>query len=165
VIETGLSNINAICHPPGTILNAGWVEHTNGRFKFYKEGITPAIGRITEAVDREREAIMQSFGLRSVSFVELFHSVGSTSLKKGSVYSAMQASEPNKSIEAPTSLDSRYIHEDVGYGLVPMVELARVAKVRTPTMESLINLASIMIGVDYWQEGRSAKETWHRRND
>ena len=158
VLETGLDNINAICHPPGTIMNAGWIEHTRGNFKFYKDGITPGIGKITEAIDQERQAIMRSFAIKPISFVELFHSVGSTRLRKGSVYSAMKASEANKTIKAPASLDSRYILEDVGYGLVPMVELSKIAGVGAPTMESLVNLSSIMNGVNYWKEGRTAKK-------
>ena len=34
VLQTSLSNINAILHPPGMILNAGWIESTGGDFLF-----------------------------------------------------------------------------------------------------------------------------------
>ena len=37
VIETGLANINAIFHPPGMLMNAGWIEHTQGGFLFYQK--------------------------------------------------------------------------------------------------------------------------------
>src|SRR5215831_525531 len=47
VLETGLSNLNAIFHPEGMIMNAGWIQHTNGNFLFYREGFTDAVGRVT----------------------------------------------------------------------------------------------------------------------
>src|SRR5262249_57094684 len=56
VLETGLSNLNAIFHPEGMIMNAGWIQHTNGNFLFYREGFTDAVGRVTAAVDAERIA-------------------------------------------------------------------------------------------------------------
>ena len=43
VLETGLSNINAIMHPAGMLGNAGWIEKTGGDFLYYRQGITPAI--------------------------------------------------------------------------------------------------------------------------
>ena len=49
MIETALGNMNAVFHPPGMIMNAGWIESTNGNFLFYREGITEAIGRVTAA--------------------------------------------------------------------------------------------------------------------
>src|SRR5579864_2953598 len=43
VLETGLTNGNAVFHPPGMVMNTGWIEHTNGNFLFYREGITEGI--------------------------------------------------------------------------------------------------------------------------
>src|SRR5579875_392642 len=158
VLETSMSNINAICHPPGMIMNAGWVEHTKGSFLFYQEGFTPSVARVTEAVDRERVEIMQKMKLKPLRFVDLFYSIGSTTNNEGGVYEAMRSSEPNKTIMAPASLDSRYIHEDIGHGLVPMTEFGKIAGVATPIMNGLITLASKINSVDYWTQGRSSKK-------
>lgn len=46
VLESSLCNINAMFHPPGVVLNAGWIEHTGGDFRFYYDGVTPAIGKV-----------------------------------------------------------------------------------------------------------------------
>lgn len=35
-------NINAVIHPAGVLMNAGWIEMTSGNFLFYKESITPS---------------------------------------------------------------------------------------------------------------------------
>ena len=47
----------------------------------------------------------------------------------------------------------RYIHEDIGYGLVPMAALGRLAGVATPTMDALVQLASAALGIDYARDG------------
>ena len=44
VLETAFLNINAIEHPPMTLLNAGWIEYTEGNFYIYYEGTSPAVG-------------------------------------------------------------------------------------------------------------------------
>src|SRR5262252_7426954 len=62
---------------------------------------------------------------------------------------ACEESEPNRTIKAPASLDHRYLQEDVGYGLVPMSELGRLAGVATPTIDALIRLAELALGIDY----------------
>jgi len=71
----------------------------------------------------------------------------------GSIARACEESAPNRAIKAPPSLDHRYMHEDIGYGLVPMAELGRLAGVATPTMDALVRLASLALGIDYWRDG------------
>lgn len=155
VIETGLSNVNAVCHPPGMILNAGWIEYTKGGFFFYKDGFSKSVSRVTDSLDEERLEIMRNFEINPIRFVDLFYSIGSTADNSGGIYEAMLASEPNKTIMAPGSLDSRYVHEDIGNGLVPMIEFARVAGIETPIMSSLVTIACAFNQVDYWKSGRN----------
>jgi opine dehydrogenase len=152
VLETALHNLNAVEHPPQTILNAGWIEHTKGDYYFYREGTTPAVGRVIDAVDAERLTLAQALGVKTKSFVQLFFELGYTSetaAATGSSHAALQESQPNWSIKGPPSLDHRYIHEDVGTGLVPWAALGDLAGVDTPTMDNLIVLASLINGRDY----------------
>lgn len=154
VLETGLANINAIMHPAGMIGNAGRIE-AGEEFFFYRD-ITPAIARVIEGVDRERLAIVARLGLPALGFVELFHRAGLTSdaaLASRSVYQAMRESAPNRTIKAPRTLDHRYVHEDVGYGLVPMAAFAERLGIATPVIDGLIGVASAMNGIDYRREG------------
>ena len=156
VIETALSNMNAVFHPPGMIMNAGWIQHTNGGFLFYREGMTDAPGRVTAAVDRERIAIAQALGVPYVTFLDSFHRAGLTTKEardSGDVARACKESAPNATIKSPSSLDHRYVHEDVGYGLVPMAALGRLAGVATPTIDALVQLASLSVGIDYASDG------------
>jgi opine dehydrogenase len=156
VLATGLMNINAVIHPPGMIMNAGWVEHTEGGFFFYRESITPSVARVIEAVDAERLALSSALGLALPAFIDYFCAAGLTTeaaRQSRSVHRAMRESGPNRTIRAPASLEHRYVDEDVGHGLVPMTELARLAGVPTPAMDSLITLAGIARGRDYRRDG------------
>lgn len=152
VLETGFSNINAIMHPAGMLGNAGWIENTGGDFLYYRQGITPAVAAWIEAVDRERLEIVKRLGLEPLRFVDIFQRAGLTSegaRASGSVFRAIHESEPNFKIKAPAALDHRYIHEDVGYGLVPMAAIGALVGVETPVMDALITLASVANGLDY----------------
>ena len=158
VLETGLTNINAVLHPPGMILNAGWIEHSKGDFSFYTQGITESVGSTCEAVDKERLGLMKALGFKPISLVEWYNMTGYTSLRNVSISEALRASEHQEEIKAPSSMKHRYIVEDIPYGLVPMASIGNALDVSTPIMHSLINLSSIINQVDYWSEGLTVKK-------
>jgi opine dehydrogenase len=156
VIETALSNINAVFHPPGMLMNAGWIEHTGGGFLFYKEGITPAVGRVTKAIDTERLAVARALGVPATPFLKIFHSAGLTTeaaMDSGDISRACKESAPNATLKSPPSLDHRYVHEDIGYGLVPIAALGRLAGVATPAIDAHVALLSAAMGIDYAATG------------
>ena len=156
VLETALSNMNAVFHPPGMLMNAGWIESTGGGFLFYREGITEAVGRVVAAVDAERLAIARALGVPARSFLDSFFEAGLTTPEahaSGSIARACRESGPNATIRAPSSLDHRYVHEDVGYGLVPFAAFGRLAGVPTPTIDALVHLASEAAGIRYGETG------------
>ena len=156
VLETGLSNINAIMHPAGMIGNAARIQAGDGDFYFYRDGITPAIASVIDSVDGERLKIVERLGLSPRTFVELFYQAGLTTERaraSGSVYEAIHESAPNRTIKSPTTLDHRYLHEDVAYGLVPISEIGRLAGVETRAIDGLITLASELNRIDYRRDG------------
>jgi len=107
-------------------------------------------------VDAERIAVAKALGVPAVPFIEVFYQAGLTTeaaRDSGDISRACKESEPNKTIRSPSSLDHRYVHEDVGYGLVPMAALGRLVGVATPTIDALIQLAGLAVGVDYARDG------------
>ena len=149
VLETALTNLNAVFHPPGMLMNAGWIEHTGGNFLFYREGITEGVGLVTAAVDAERIAVARAFGLTVRPFLEVFHQVGLTTqaaFDSGSIARACRESQPNATIKSPPSLSHRYVDEDVGFGLMPIAAFGALAGVATPTLDALIHLSSLATG-------------------
>ena len=156
VLEAVFLYMNAIHHPPATICNAGRIESTGGDFNHYYDGITPSVGRVIDRVDEERRAIAAALGVKTEPFVDYFYHMGYTTEDarvSGLAYEAFHQSEPDRWIKAPPSLQHRYMDEDIPYGLVPLAALARLGGVATPTMDALIEIASVLRGIDYRSEG------------
>ena len=57
LLHTVFPYTNAIHHPPALLLNVGRVEATGGDYHHYYDGITPAVGRLIDALDSERLAV------------------------------------------------------------------------------------------------------------
>lgn len=126
------------------------------RLLVYREGSGPGTSRIIEKVDSERVALADALGVPTLSLVDALGRAGYTTAeaaRTGSVHQALQAGEPIGRVKAPPTLDHRYLHEDVGWGLVPWISLAAVAGVRTPTMEALTTLAGNCLDIDYYSKG------------
>ena len=156
VLETVFPYGNAIHHPPAVLCNAGRIEATGGDFRHYYDGITPSVGRLIDAVDRERLAVAEALDARTMPFVELFWRMGYTTDEAGASglsYEAFHQSEPDKWIMAPTTLRHRYLLEDVPYGHLIYSELGRVAGVPTPIIDHVIHLASVIMERDFRSEG------------
>lgn len=156
VLESSLSNINAMFHPPGMLLNAGWIEHTSGNFRFYYDGITPSVGKVIRKLDGERLSVSRAFGLELEDFCTVLYHAGSTTreaAESGDPYRACQESRANQFICAPACLDHRYMHEDIGSGLVPISELGRLAGIKTPMTDASIYMAETLMEKNYRKEG------------
>jgi opine dehydrogenase len=156
LLETVFPYTNAIHHPPAILCNAGRVEATGGDYYHYYDGISPAVGRLVDALDRERLAIARALGVRALPFVEQFHRIGYTTdaaRRTGLAYEAFHQSEPDRWIKAPGSLDHRFLNEDVPYGLVLLSELGKLANVATATIDHVICLACAATGKDYRAQG------------
>jgi opine dehydrogenase len=159
VLESSLSNLNAVMHPPGMLMNVGWIESTGGDFRFYREGVTPGVARVMDGIDRERLAVATAFGIDLPDFVETFRAAGLVAddvAALGSTYEAVHESEPNRDIRSPSTLTDRYVAEDVGMGLVALVALASSVGVATPVCDALIVLAGTVNGCDYSETGLTA---------
>jgi opine dehydrogenase len=156
VLETSFANLNAVEHPPQALLNIGWLEHTQGDYLFYYHGTTPSVGRVIDALDEEKLRVAEALGIHARSFLQRFYETGYTTahaLEVGTSYQALQESANNRWVKGPKSLDHRYIHEDVGCGLVAWQALGRWRGVTTPTMDALIQIASVANGRNYATEG------------
>jgi opine dehydrogenase len=156
VLEVDLMNINALMHPVQMVTNASWIEATGGDFAVYAEGSGPGTCRVIEAVDAERLALAARLGVRALPFAELMLDGGFTSAEaaaRGRAREVFAAAELMRAIKAPPALDHRYLHEDVGWGLVPWAELADAAGVDVPAISALVTLGGILGGADYRRDG------------
>ena len=150
VMQTSLQNANPVIHPAVTLANAARIEGTGGDFLFYEEGVSDATGRWIEAIDRERIAIGAKMGLTIIPDPEL-------GMRQGYMLADDYGEAYRKApgfigIGAQPQLDHRYLNEDVGYGLVFMSCLADQVGVETPTMDAVIQLATVLMQRDYAAE-------------
>jgi opine dehydrogenase len=154
VLETSLNNPNAMAHPVPALLNSGWIETTGGDFRFYTDGVSPSVGRAMDALDRDRLALLVALGLEAVPAIEWDRRL--YGLTGTNAYEVNRDSLVHRDIRAPDALRSRYLTEDVPYGLVPMASIARELGVETPLIDLFIDLASTLLGEDLRAGGRTA---------
>jgi opine dehydrogenase len=157
VLQTTLQNGNPVIHPAVTLLNAGLLERTGGRFLFDEEGVTESVGRLIEAIDRERLAIAAKLGLRILSEPALGVRQG---YMREENYSTGYSTAPGfQGIAAQARLDHRYLTEDVGYSLVFLSDLAARLGIPTPVMDAVIAIASVVLRRDFAGEGKRTMRT------
>jgi opine dehydrogenase len=153
VLHTGLNNMGAIFHPALTLLNAGWIESTHGDFQFYIDGVTPAVARVLEVLDRERVTVASALGIRARTAMEwlqmAYNTIGDD------LHEAVHNQPGYYGIRAPSTLNHRYIFEDVPMSLVPIASLGERYGVSVRGMDSIIRLACIVHKTDYWRRGRT----------
>jgi opine dehydrogenase len=153
VLHTGLNNMGAIFHPALTLLNSGWVEHTHGDYQFYIDGVTPSVARVLEVLDRERVTVASSVGIRARTALEWLQLAYDTTGED--LHEAIHNQPGYYGIKAPTTLNHRYIFEDVPMSLVPASGMRYGVSVSG--MESIIRLGSIIHKTDYWRRGRTVE--------
>jgi opine dehydrogenase len=153
VLQTGLNNMGAVFHPALTILNAGRIEATHGDFQFYVDGVTPSVAKVLEIIDRERVTIASSLGIRSRTAMEWLQTA--YNVQGDSLYDAIQSQTGYFGINAPSSLNHRYISEDLPMSLVPIAALGERYGVSVNGINSLIRLGCILHSTDYWRKGRT----------
>ncbi|MCG3177898.1 MAG: hypothetical protein BIFFINMI_00220 [Phycisphaerae bacterium] len=153
VLKTGLDNIGAVFHPAITVLNAGRIEDTHGEFDYYIQGVTPSVAAVLETVDQERVSVAEALGVHVSTARQwlylAYDAVGRTLLD------AIRANPGYVGIRAPGAVLHRYIDEDVPASLVPIASIGEMLGVPTPAIRSIIHLASVMYGVDFWKTGRT----------
>ncbi|MDI6808569.1 MAG: NAD/NADP octopine/nopaline dehydrogenase family protein [Candidatus Eisenbacteria bacterium] len=156
VLCTSMENIGAIFHPALTLVNAGWIEATQGNFDYYTQGITPSVAKLLEKIDQERTAVASSLGIGTVSAREWLYLSYDSSGRD--LFEAIQNTKSYRGIKAPQNIFHRYVFEDVPMSLVPLASIGAMFGVHTPTIHMIIELASIMHGRDYWSEGRTVEK-------
>lgn len=160
VIASDLSNVNMVLHPPGAVLAAAWVEATGGSFTFYVDAMTPGVARVMKQLDEERLAVASAFGHELPNLIEemkLLGTVEADVVDTSDYRAAIAGGEANKRIKGPNSLQHRYYREDFGHGLLPFLDLARIAEVKVPIACALFDLAGSLCGVDFRPGGRTAE--------
>lgn len=154
ILETGLENIGAILHPAIVLFNAAAIERGTS-FYFYRD-MTSNVAQQLMNIDNERIQVAKAYGLQVKPLLEWI-TYAYDNHKGDNIHERMQTNPAYHNIISPTDIYSRYITEDIPTGLIPITELAKVAGVNTPYMNSIITLCSGLVNRDFYTTGRTLK--------
>jgi opine dehydrogenase len=146
VLAVTLSNINPVAHAAMALANFTRIERGEAWPQYHY--LTPAVARLVEAMDGERRALALAFGL-SVTTIEA-HFQRSFDVPQCTLAEiAAELHRRRGGPPGPTSLATRFVLEDVPYGLVFNAALARIALVAVPVTEATVTMLSTLYGRDF----------------
>lgn len=153
VIACGLCAMNPVVHPAGVLMNAGRVEYSRGDFYFYEEGVTPTVAQVIYGVDAERQALGRAFGFALRPVDESFANAGFG--PRGDLWATINGSRMLTQLRAPGAINTRWLTEDIPYGIGAWSALGRQVGVATPLMDALVTLAGVALKQDFRQMVRT----------
>ncbi len=149
LLAIALSNLNPQNHMGIALGNMTRMER--GEVWSQGQNVTPNVGRLLEALDQERLVIADDLGLSVRTIFEHFH--------LSFHVPAASISEMNQEMHAvgrggkgPATADSRYVTEDVPFGLLPTVKLGEMTGKTATLHQAGIDIFSAMYGIDFEHE-------------
>lgn len=159
VLETTFSNPDSIIHPQSILLNMYRVERkfypyfeSIGGLMYSNYDITPGMAKVMEAVDREKIALGEKFGLKIATLKDtIFAFYGATGKD---LYETILNCYVYQAQTGPTSLKHHnYVAQDIPFGLVPFAFLGEQIGVPVPTIKGMVAIACAATDNDYWRKG------------
>lgn len=150
VLMTSLNNTNVVVHVPIVAFNASRIDAAQA-FEFYPDGVSKLTVDYIESLDKERMEIADLFNIETKDILSLLNEFYGTS--HDSLLEALPSLFPEG--PGPKTLEHRYFTEDIPFGLVPIMELAKKLEVDTVYTEKLVHILSLFSGNDYLETGVS----------
>ncbi|MCC8194656.1 MAG: NAD/NADP octopine/nopaline dehydrogenase family protein, partial [Deltaproteobacteria bacterium] len=153
-LESSLANANAVMHPAPSILNTALIE-SGKDWCYYTDGFPETIGRFVEGLDAERVAVAEAYGALAYTMLDWYKNAYGVSAR--TLGEAARANPSYAGIQGQKSLKTRYLLEDIPFGLVPMTELARLKNIPVRHMETVVAMGGLLLGPDALVEGRTLR--------
>lgn len=145
LVTTSLSNTNHMVHPAISLLNGVRIARGEG-FTFYREGLTPELNEVLEAVDAERLAVVRALGGEALSVTEwMIRFYGRQGMQGDRIVDCLLSYAPFDTSPAPTTLDYRYFTDDIPYGAGAHRALAAALGLPAPTTTAVTTLAATFL--------------------
>jgi len=154
---TSFMNANAMLHVANCVANAGKIDRGEG-YKFYAEGVTPAVGRLYQAINAERVAVAAALGATVPTLEDWFaltYGVRGATLSETCQLLTTNSDGPYQATGTPRDWSHKYIAEDVPVGLMPMRAIGEAVGVPTPVIDAVIRLAQTLAGSDFAGDART----------
>jgi opine dehydrogenase len=149
VLAVTLTNINPVAHAAMALANFTRIERGEAWPQYHY--LTPGVARLIETMDAERRAVAAAFGVQVTTIEAHFQrsfDVPQTTLAEIAAELHRRRGGP----PGPTSLDTRFVLEDIPYGLVFSAALARIAGGAVPVTEAVVTTISTLYGRDFRME-------------
>lgn len=164
VMDTGFSNVNPVLHCPGTILGVGTMENwgviygeDKYQFSIYSHAYCPSIAEVQYAFYKEQCRLAEAMGVGIQDFEkeQFFHRESILGAEYMGPDYRIPFDQQNyiQLGTGPHTIHNRYITEDIPVGCHVYHELGKKYGVKTPVIDSMINLASAMLNVDFYEKG------------
>jgi opine dehydrogenase len=148
-LQSALANVNPISLAPLAVYNWTRIERAEPWPQYHC--MTPAVARVIETLDAERRALAGACGIEVGSFEEHFaRSFGVASSRLADIAAELHAKRGGP--PGPTRVDTRFVTEDIPYGLVFLEALGRMADVPMPATRTLVDASSLIGGIDFRRE-------------
>ncbi len=151
VLATSIDNTNPTVHPMPAILNVGWIE-SGQTFSFMQQAVSPTLSIYMEKMDQERLAVGEKLGLvRNVDLFDLYKQYEAEYgvYDKKTLRDVFQACDAYTHIYGPTDLHTaRYIIEDVGMGLVPLVSVGELIGIDVSKSKLIVDVCEAVLDLD-----------------
>lgn len=146
LIAAALSNINPIAHLGIALCNVTRIEAREAWPQYLN--MTPAVCRLIEGLDRERLALAAAYGT-SVPTAEAHfaRSYGTAAADLAGIAAEIHARRGGP--PGPTDMQTRFVTEDVPFGLVFYQWLARARGLAMPLTDAAVLVASSVWGEDF----------------
>ena len=114
-----------------------------------------SLDEVMLAMDAERMALLGLISNDGIAFKDSFENFyAKYALGKHTLSETLRQSPIHgDSIPAPAAIDTRYLNEDLPFGLAPWSSIGRMWDLPTPKVDAVIQIASIMTEVDYFTAG------------
>ncbi|HWP10942.1 MAG TPA: NAD/NADP octopine/nopaline dehydrogenase family protein [Ramlibacter sp.] len=144
-LASALSNINPVAHGPLALFNWTRIERAENWPQYHY--MTPQVAAVITRLDAERLALARAFGLvvRTIEqhFAKSFGTAATALAQIAAELHAKRGGPPG-----PTDTGTRFIFEDLPFGLVFNAVLGRIAGVPMPATEAIVQAGSLIVGQD-----------------
>lgn len=158
VLECGMAIVNPTWHAGPVLFNISNIESPHVNFFLYEQGWTPSACRLNLAMDRERKALGDALGYNLRPLEDFSGKPEEYVWSWQDLYGAGHGNIGLTPISGPNDLNSRYLTEDIPFGLVPWTAIAEQIGVPMPLTNGFIDIINVVHEKNWRKEGCGAED-------
>jgi opine dehydrogenase len=155
ILAIALGNLNPPIHMASALCNFTRIE--KGEYWANYDGITPSVARLIEALDQERLDLAKAYGVTVRTVQEHYRLTFGFEEGHSIAEMAAMVHKERQGPPGPTTLNTRFVTEDIPFGIVPLIELAARRDIPLPLHQAGSQLFCALYGRDFPSENELLK--------